>query len=195
MLLLVLLLILLLVLLLLLLFLLLFLLWLLLLLALLFLLLLLLLFLLLLLLRVRLRLLLLLALLLLLLLVVSVLLLLALLVALRCGERGLIWPTAPLLPLLTAWRHNGGRCGRFYLVWHALPLLIARAKGLRIAQGGHGCFVLPLADLLGQLQPFLSFLRCYGSYPFQYLCLRVCTLGNLRQQVWHLILRGTGCLV
>jgi hypothetical protein len=106
------------------------------------------------------------ALLILLLLMLLILLLLALLVALRCGDRGLSRPTSPLLPLLTAWRHNRGRCGRFYLVWHALPLLIAKAEGLRIAQSGHCYFMLPLADFLGVLQPCLGFLWRHRPYPF-----------------------------
>ena len=98
------------------------------------------------------------ALLILLLLAVLVPLLIALLITLRCGDGGLIRPTGSLSPLLVAWRHDGGRCGRFYLVWHALPPLIARAEGLRIAQGGHCCFMLPLADFLGALQPCLGLL-------------------------------------
>jgi hypothetical protein len=102
----------------------------------------------------------------LLLLAVLVPLLIALLVALRRSGRGLIRSTCPLLPLLAAWRHDRRRCRRFYLVWHALPLLIARAEGLRIAQGGHCCFMLPLADFLGALQPCLGLLWRHRPYPF-----------------------------
>jgi hypothetical protein len=111
-----------------------------------------------------------------------------LLIALRCIDRGLIRPTRPLWPFLSAWRYDHGRLGRFYLVWHALPLLIAEAEGLRIAQSGRCRFVCLLANPLGLLQPDLGLLLRHRPYLFQYLCLRLCALGDPFHQAWHLFL-------
>ena len=54
---------------------------------------------------------------------------------------------------------RGGLRGR-YIVWHAVPVLVAHAEGLRVAQTGCGFLLCPLADAVGILQLGLILRLC-----------------------------------
>ena len=79
---------------------------------------------------------------------------------LRRGLLALVWPTGSLgtRALLAVLRLACGRFGRRDVLGHVLPVLVARAEGLWVAQAGRRFLLCPLADSLGVLQLYLILL-------------------------------------